>query len=68
MCGIGKPIWDRSIPIMQTELSLCVVWVHLYGLDLSNNTDRSIRMCGKGTPIGDRSIPIMQINLSVCVV
>ena len=34
MCGMGTPIWDRSIPIMQIDLSVCVVWVHLYGIDL----------------------------------
>ena len=62
MCGIGTPICDRSIPIMQIDLSICVVRVHLY------NADRSIRMCAMGTPIWDRSIPIMQIDLSVCMV
>ena len=25
MCGIGSPIWDRSISIMQIDLSVCVV-------------------------------------------
>ena len=25
MCGMGTPIWDRSIPIMQIDLSVCVV-------------------------------------------
>ena len=25
MCGIGTPIWDRSIPIVQIDLSVCVV-------------------------------------------
>ena len=25
MCGIGTPILDRSIPIMQIDLSVCVV-------------------------------------------
>ena len=34
MCVIGTPIWDRSIPIIQIDLSVCVVWVHLYGIDL----------------------------------
>ena len=25
MCGMGTPIWDTSIPIMQIDLSVCVV-------------------------------------------
>ena len=25
MRGLGTPIWDRSIPIMQIDLYLCVV-------------------------------------------
>ena len=33
MCGIGTPIWDRSIPIMQIDLSVCVVYI--YEIDLS---------------------------------
>ena len=35
MCGTGTPIWDRSIPIMQIDISVCVVWVYLYGIYLS---------------------------------
>ena len=32
MCAIGTPICDRSIPIMQIDLSVCVLYVHLYGI------------------------------------
>ena len=67
MCAIGTPIWNRSIPIMQIDLSVCVLYVHLYRMDSPNNADRSIRMCAIGTPVLDRSILIMQIDLSVCV-
>ena len=35
MCVIGAPICDRFIPIMQIDLSVCVLLVHLYGIDLS---------------------------------
>ena len=35
MCGIGTPIWDRSIPIMQIDLSICLGFVLLYEIDLS---------------------------------
>ena len=35
MCVIGTPICDRSIPIMQIDLSVCVLLVHLNGIDVS---------------------------------
>ena len=35
MSDMGKPICDRSIAIIQIDLTVRVVWVHLYGIDLS---------------------------------
>ena len=35
MCSIGRPIRDRSITHVQIDLSVCVVQVDLYEIDLS---------------------------------